>query len=403
MGARRRHITAAVLAATTAAVVAACGSSSGGSTTAGSGGGGSSGAPVKVGLVYSKTGLLSEYGAEYAAGFKVGLDYATHGTGTAAGHRIEVTEKDDAGDPAKAVAAFKSLVGDGYKIIAGTTDSGIALQLAPLAEQNKVLYISGPAAADAITGANKYTFRSGRQTYQDVKTAASFLGNAQGKHVLVFAQDSAFGQANAAAVKAVLTPSGATVDSLLVPLNATDFTPFVQKVKQRKPDLLFVAWAGTTTQALTTAFLQQGAFDATTVTTGLANTATYDAYGPAAAKIDFLSYYFAQAPKNPVNDYLVQHLQSSGGKADLFSPDGFVAAQMIVHAIESGSATDADKMVSALDGWSFDAPKGKETVRAGDHAMIQPMFQAKLVQSGGHWAPKLVRTVDADQVAPPTK
>ena len=50
----------------------------------------------------------------------------------------------------------------------GTGSSGVALQMAPLAAQNQVLYISGPAASDAITGINKYTFRAGRQTYQDV-------------------------------------------------------------------------------------------------------------------------------------------------------------------------------------------------------------------------------------------
>ena len=49
------------------------------------------------------------------------------------------------------------------------------LQVAPIAAQNKVLFISGPAATDAITGINKYTFRSGRQAYQDVPPPATFI------------------------------------------------------------------------------------------------------------------------------------------------------------------------------------------------------------------------------------
>ncbi len=108
-------------------------------------------APVNVGLIYSKTGLLASYGAQYAEGFQIGLDYATHGTGVAAGHKIVVTERDDAGDPAKAVAAAKDLIGQGYKILAGSTASGVALQVAPLAQETQTLFISGPAAADAIT------------------------------------------------------------------------------------------------------------------------------------------------------------------------------------------------------------------------------------------------------------
>ena len=54
-----------------------------------------------------------------------------------------MTEPDDAGDPAKAAAAAKDLIGKGYKIIAGSTASGVALQVAPIAAQNKVLFISG--------------------------------------------------------------------------------------------------------------------------------------------------------------------------------------------------------------------------------------------------------------------
>ena len=70
---------------------------------------------------------------------------------------------------------------------------------------------------------------------------------------------------------------------------------------------------------------------------------------------------------------------------------------MIVRAIEKSDGTDVDKMIAALDGWSFDAPKGRETVRAQDHAMLQPMYIAKL--SGSE--PVLLRTLDPSSVAPP--
>ena len=76
------------------------------------------------------------------------------------GHPVDVTVDDDGDSATTAVTDFKSLVGAGYKIITGTADSGIATELAPLAAQNQVLYISGAAAADQITGANKYAFRA---------------------------------------------------------------------------------------------------------------------------------------------------------------------------------------------------------------------------------------------------
>jgi branched-chain amino acid transport system substrate-binding protein len=365
------------------------------------GGQAAAGAPVKVAIVYSKTGLLSAYGEEYLAGFKAGLDYATDGTGSAGSHKLDVTYADDAGDPAKAVAATKQYVGEGYKIVAGTADSGIATQLAPLAEQNKILYVSGPAAGDAVTGVNKHTFRSGRQTYQDVATAGTFVGDPKGKKILVFAQDSVFGQGNATAVEKVLGAKGATVTKLLVPASTTDMTPFAQQAKQAGADLVFVAWAGATTGAMWQALDQQAVLSSTTVVTGLANSASFSAYGPAATKIKFLSYYFPAAADNAVNTAMTNAVTKAGAKPDLFSPDGFVAAQMIVQAVKKSDGDNVDSMISALEGWTFDAPKGSTTIRAQDHAMLQPMFQATLEQNAAGFAPKLVGTIPADTTAPP--
>jgi branched-chain amino acid transport system substrate-binding protein len=384
------------------ALVAGC-SSAGTAGTASSGSGGKA-APVKVGLVYSRSGLLAAYGKQYEEGFEAGLAYATHGTNKAGGHPIEVTEQDDAGDPAKAVAAAKALVGKGYRIIAGTTDSGVALQMAPLAAQNKVLYVSGPAATDALTGVNTYTFRSGRQSYQDILAAGALLGDARGKKVTVLAQNSAFGQANVAAVKALIGGKGAHVGSVLAPPSATDLTPFARRAKAGKPDLVFVAWAGATAPALWTALDQQGVLDSSKVVTGLAGTASYPIFGAAGSKVAFLAHYFPGAGGgNPVEKAMLDGIAKAGGAPDLFSPDGFTAAQMIVHAVESGSATDTTAMVKALEGWTFDGPKGKEQIRAEDHALLQPMFTAKLKGTGSAAEPELISSFPMAAVAPPVK
>ena len=361
--------------------------------------GGAAGGPLKVGLVYSKSGPLASYGAQYRQGLTAGIDYATQGTGAVGGRTITITEADDAGDPAKAVASATDLIGQGNTIIAGSTSSGVALQVAPLAKDNKVLFISGPAAADAVTGANKYTFRSGRQTYQDVATAGSMLGDVTGKKVTVLAQDSAFGKANVAAVTAILGAKGATVDAVEVPAAATDLTPFATKVKTAAPDLLFVAWAGANATAMWTTLGQQGVFDQTKVVTGLDIKATHSLFGEVGTKIDFLSHFFEGAADNAAYQALDKGLKEQGGTVDLFTNDGFVAGQMIVHALEAGG--DADAMVAALEGWSFEGPKGTLTIRPEDHALLQPMFTASLKQDGTNVVPERVDTLGAEAVAPP--
>jgi branched-chain amino acid transport system substrate-binding protein len=361
-------------------------------------------ATIKVGIVYSRTGAFAAYGAEYLSGLRWGLNYATGGTNKVNGNEIEFTLVDDATDAAKAVSGAKDLIGKGYKIIAGSVSSGAALSVAPLAEQNKVLFISGPAATDGVTGINEYTFRSGRQTYQDVKAATAYLKGAVGKNVVVFAQDIAFGQGNVAAVRSVFGDlSGQKVDSVLVPASAQDFTPFAQRLKQKNPDLVFVAWAGTTATAMWTALDQQGIFDtADTVVTGLAERVTWPIYGPGLGKIKFLNHYNATAPKNKVNDWLVAKMKRRGQAPDLFTPDGFVAAQMIVRALK-GSTTDVAKMISSLEGWSFTGPKGQQEIRASDHAMLQPMFLVQLRQNGNRFTVNTTVRLKAKHTAPPVK
>ncbi len=389
--------------AAVALAVAGCGSSSTTTSASTNSAGASGSTPVKVGMVYEKTGIFSVYAQEYQQGFTIGLDYATHGTGKVNGHPVQVTWDDDADSATTAVTDFKSLVGAGYKIIGGTVDSGIATELAPLAAQNQVLYISGPAAADQVTGANRYTFRSGRQTDQDVLAAKSYVAGAgSGQKIVVLAQDYAFGQSYVTDAQKVFGAIGDQVIPVLVPLTTTDFTPTALEVKAKHPGMIFLAWAGTTGAALAQALNQQGDFTGTKVVTGLANIATYPFYGPAGAKFDYISLYFYQAPDNAANQFLVAQMkQRYGTVPDLFTADGFTAAEMVVRAIAAGGGSDVNAMINALSDWSFLAPQGMQQIRASDHAMLQPMYQARLTEvSSADFTPAALATLPPGQTAP---
>ncbi len=355
---------------------------------------------VTVGVITSETGGLSGYGAQYLEGFKAGLAYVTGGTGIVDNIKINVEYRDDKGDADTAVTAAKELIGNGVKVLMGSASSGVAGQVAAQAEQNKILFISGPAAADALTGINKYTFRSGRQSAQDVATAGTFLDDISGKKVLVFAQNTAFGQGNVAAVTNILGAKGAVVEELLVAEDVTEFAPFANQALAASPDLIFVAWAGATSGAMWQAMTQQGVFAQVPVVTGLGDSPTFGAFGAASEQISFLNHYFPGAPNNAVNDAMVKAVTDAGGTPDLFTPDGFNAAIMLVQALKA-STTDVDAMIAALEGFSFDGPKGKTTVRAADHALLQEMYQVRLVKQGdGSFVPELVATSPADAVAP---
>lgn len=354
---------------------------------------------VRVGVIYSESGPLAAYGKTYREGLEAGIDYATDGTGEVNGVPVELVYRDDAGNNDTAVGIARELIGQDVDVIAGTVVSGIATSLAEQAEQNGVLYISGPAATDALQGVNDYTFRSGRQSLQDVATAGSFI-EGDGQRVVVLAQDNAFGQGNLAAVEAVLGAEGAEVSSVLVPEDATEFTPFADQVRSSEADLVFVAWAGASAGSLWQALDQQGVFDEAPVVTGLAEAATYSAYGPASDRIQFLSHYFPGASGTEAETAMIDAVTEAGGTPDLFTPDGFVAGQMIVQALEA-STDDPDAMVEALEGWTFEGPKGEYTIRESDHALIQDMYTAQLVEEDGEWTPEVTGVVPGADVAPP--
>src|SRR3954471_24206259 len=296
---------------------------------------------VNVAFVYPKTGGLAAFGQEEFDGFQAGLDYTK---GKCGSFTINPTYIDDATDAATAIAAFKSQVGQGTKIIAGTGSSGIALQLGPLAAQNNVLYIAVAAASDAITGLNRNTFRAGRQTLQDVKDAANvFPPKSTGKKIVVFAEDTAFGQGNFAAVNLIFGSKGHTVSKILSPFGAADLTPYAQQLKNSGADAAFVAWANTTNSAaMWQALQQQGVPQKMTIITGLANREVYDALGPLVQGITLISHYVYQAPHNAVNTYMTRWpAKNHLGVPNIFTPDGFVMAQMICQALKKGGTDTA--------------------------------------------------------------
>ncbi len=184
---RKTPLTAASCAVVLA--LTACGSPG---EAAGGGGDG----PVRIGIVYSATGPLATYGEQYRQGLEAGLDYATGGTMEIDGRAVEVEYMDDGGDTTAAVSAARDLIGTGYDIIAGSTASGIAVQVAPLAEQDDILFISGPAATDAVSDpalADLLTFRDEApfvQLYFDTAFGENIGGAMNDEIALVFAGQS---------------------------------------------------------------------------------------------------------------------------------------------------------------------------------------------------------------------
>jgi branched-chain amino acid transport system substrate-binding protein len=118
------------------------------------------------------------------------------------------------------------------------------------------------------------------------------------------------------------------------------------------------------------------------------------------------AYYYYDIPKNPVNDWLAVENKKrfSGAPPDFFTCGGFIAAQAVVEALKkTGGSTDAEKLIAAMEGMSFESPKGKVMFRNEDHQLMQPMYAFKIkVDPKVLWAiPELTRVISSDEMKVP--
>ena len=351
---------------------------------------------IKIGIITSTSGPLASYGVAYNDGLAWGLNYYTGGKMAINGAKLVVTTKDDGADPASATASFKEMVGNGTKIIAGTASSGVALTLAPLAAQNKVLYISGPAKNDLVTSsANKYVFRSGNSSTQDLAPLAG-IKPISGKKVVLFVEDNAFGAGNIAAAKALMAPKGALFEEIKVPTSTSDFTPFAKKAADANGTYIFIAWSNALTAgAMLTSLKVQGAFVKSRPITGLAGAATYNIYGTLfdGTNAILTNSYFAGAAKTGAASDLASWYATNKKTQDLFTSTGADAAKMIVMALTKNPSLNVDTMISNLEGKSWVGVKGLMSVNATTHLLIQPMFLVSLNKSGSGYVPSLIKSI----------
>ena len=106
-------------------------------------------------------------------------------------------------------------------------------------------------------------------------------------------------------------------------------------------------------------------------------------------------YYYYGFPKNPVNDWLVaEHTKRFKRAARLLHRRRLRAAMAIVAAIKKAGGTDTEKLIAAMEGMSFDTPKGKMTFRKEDHQALQAMYQFRMKAApAGHGTAELVREI----------
>jgi branched-chain amino acid transport system substrate-binding protein len=370
------------------------------------------GKEIRIAHVYSKTGPLEAYGKQTQTGLMMGLDYATNGTMTVAGRKIVVIEKDDQGKPDVGKSLLAAAYGDDKADIAvGPSSSGVALALLPVAEEYKKILLVEPAVADAITGDkwNKYIFRTGRNSSQDAISNAVAMDK-PGVNIAMLAQDYAFGRDGVKAFKEALKQAKIVHEEYL-PQTTTDFTAGIQRLVDALKDkpgrkVIEVVWAGGTPPYNALAALELQKRYGIEVSSGgniLPAMASYKQF----PGMEGATYYYFGIPKNPVNEWLVaNHYKQFKTPPDFFTAGGMSAGIALVEALrKTNGDTGTEKLIKAMEGMSFESPKGKMTFRKDDHQAMQSMYHFKIKADPAFaWGvPELVREIKPEEMNVPIK
>ena len=390
----RRHLIAAAALATVAASGTALAQSN----------------EIRIAHIYSKTGPLEAYGKQTAVGLQMGLEYATGGTMMVGGKKIVLIEKDDQGKPDLGKSLLAAAYSDDKAALAiGPTSSGVALAMLPVAEEYKKILIVEPAVADSITGDkwNKYIFRTGRNSSQDAISNAVAIDK-PGVTIATLAQDNAFGRDGVKAFAGAVKKAKLAHEEYLPPAT-TDFTAGAQRLIDKLKDvpgrkIIWIVWAGAGNPfKIVDLDLKRYGIEIATGGNILPAMAAYKQF----PGMEGATYYYFGIPKNPVNEAMVaQHYKQFKAPPDFFTAGGFSAAMAAVTALKKTNGdAGANKLIAAMEGMSFDTPKGKMTFRREDHQAMQSMYHFKIKNDPAFaWGvPELVHEIKPEEMDIPIK
>ena len=355
--------------------------------------------PIKVGLIGDYTGPLAAYGAMQIRSFMLGMEYLAGAPGSAGevftfdmkentftidNCEITIYVADDQGNPETTATVARELIeSQGVDMLVGSVSSPTTATLQGLAQENQKVLIVNPAAANDITGVNfnEYTFRTSRNNYQDFINLCSYLTTKYTKFVQI-APDNSFGQGGASSARDACTHFGGefVADDIFAPADTADFTTYMDQVLDSGAEAFIVTWAGGGFVPMFQAAKEQGVFDEMALAASLANNAAVPIYGPAVGQNSGILYHYV-LPTNEINDWLVKmDIARYGTPPDLFDADGMNAAIMLVEGLKkTGGVATADVLIPALEGLSFEGPKGTIEIRPEDHVAIQDMYIVKIL------------------------
>jgi branched-chain amino acid transport system substrate-binding protein len=344
-------------------------------------------APFKIGLILPMTGQQATTGRQIEAAAKLWM--AQNGD-TVAGRKVQLIVKDDTSLPdVTRRVAQELVVNEKVDVLAGFGITPSALAVGPIATQSKTPEVVMAAATSAITEASPYIVRTSFTLPQVSVVMGDWAAKNNIKTVVTLVTDYGPGiDAEKYFSERFLLSGGKVLDKLRVPLRGPDFAPFLQKVRDLKPDALFVFVPSGAGAAVMKQFGERGMDkagirliatgdvtdddqlnDMGDVALGVVNSHHYSAAHPSAANRKFVEAFEKANPKMRPNFMAV---------------GGYDGMRVIYEALKrTGGKGGGDALLAAMKGQVFESPRGPAYIDAQTRDIVQNVYLRKVERKDG--------------------
>ena len=343
--------------------------------------------PLKIGLLMPYTGQFTDASAQMDDGIK--LYIRQHGD-VVAGRKIELVRRDDAGSPDVAKRLARELVvNDNVDILAGFVITPEALAVADVSGQAKKLMVVMNAATAIVTTKSPYIVRTSLTIPQVEEVFGAWVYRSGVRKVYTLVSDYAPGlDAEGAFTRGFTAAGGQIAGSLRVPLANPDFSAFVQRIKDARPEAVFIfVPGGAQPAALAKAFRERG-IDATTMKIFGQGEITEEnalrGMGDAALGI-ITSFHYAATHDSQVNrDFVAAYNAAYKRDPDLFTVGGYDGMHVIYEALrKTGGNGDGAALIAAAGGLAWESPRGPVSIDPDTRDIVQNVYFRKVEKVRG--------------------
>jgi branched-chain amino acid transport system substrate-binding protein len=347
-------------------------------------------ATVKIGVVAEFSGPFADYGAQIVGGMKA---YLKQNGEVFAGKKIEIVIRDTTGaapDIAKRLAQ-ELVTRDQVDILAGFGLTPNALAVAPVSAEAKKPMVIMNAATSVITTRSPYIVRVSHTLPQDTQPIAQWAARNGIKRVFTLVSDFGPGvDAEGAFIKAFKAAGGEIVDSVRTPLQNPDFAPFLQRVKDTRPEAVFVFLPpGSQTIAFIKGYEERGLKQAgiRIIATGdLTDDGVLQAMGDPTLGL-ITSFHYSAAHDSPENKaFLKSYVEANGTKLrpNFMACAGYDGMAAIAEALKkTGGSTDAEAFLRALKGMKLMSPRGPIMIDPETRDIVQTVYIRRVEKIDG--------------------